>query len=366
MQIPPANQTADLGRYPSVRPRKSPFHCTLSGGFTLVELLVVIAIIGMLIGLLLPAVNSAREAGRRMQCQNNLKQLVLACHTFENESRVLPLLYSSSTQLGWITQILPYLELQSLSKQYNRGQPWFDASNAAAVSQRISTLECPSSPVPHIYTATDPGFAGQSASPLTTFTVASTDYFAICGASSTTTVKAPSTIPPGYFYVYPNAPSSTDLSGAFGPQSTTPTPYQLAKITDGTSNTVMISEMSGRPWLYLAGGRQVPVANFPSYVSASSEDVNTDMPLDYGWGAWAHNNNFSVGTWSSDGTMQGGPNAINCSNYRGVFSFHSAGAYGGFADGSVRLLASGMSPALFFALVTARAGDITPEEFSTY
>ena len=128
----------------------------------------------------------------------------------------------------------------------------------------------------------------------------------------------------------------------------------------------MISEMSGRPWLYLAGGRQVPVANFPSYVSASSEDVNTDMPLDYGWGAWAHNNNFSVGTWSSDGTMQGGPNAINCSNYRGVFSFHSAGAYGGFADGSVRLLASEMSPALFFALVTARAGDITPEEFSTY
>jgi type II secretory pathway pseudopilin PulG len=328
--------------------------------------LVVIAIIGTLIGLLLPAVNSAREAGRRMQCQNNLKQLVLACHTFENASGALPLLYSSSTQLGWIPQILPYLELQSLSKQYNFAQPWFDASNAAAVSQRVGTLECPSSPVRHVYTATDPGFAGESANPLTTFTVAGTDYFAICGASATTTAKAPSTIPAGYFYAYPNAPSSTDLSGAFGPQSATPKPYTLARITDGLSNTVMIGEMSGRPWLYLADGRQVPVANFPSYVGASSEDVTDDIPLDYGWGAWAHNNNFSVGTWSSDGTMQGGPNAVNCSNYRGVFSFHGAGAYGGFADGSVRLLAKDISPDLFFALVTARAGDVAPGEFSTY
>ena len=128
----------------------------------------------------------------------------------------------------------------------------------------------------------------------------------------------------------------------------------------------MISEMSGRPWLYLAGGRPVPVTNFPSYVAASSEDVADDMPLNYGSGAWAHNNNFSVGTWSSDGTMQGGPSAINCSNYRGVFSFHSAGAYGGFADGSVRLLANEMSPAVFFALVTARAGDVTAGEFNTY
>ena len=335
-------------------------------GFTLVELLVVIAIIGMLTGLLLPAVSSSREAARRTQCQNNLKQLVLACHTFENENGSLPLLYSSSTQLGWITQILPYLELQSLTKQYNRGQPWFDASNAAAVSQRVSTFECPSSPVCARLHGDRSRLRGRECKSVNDLHGCEHRLFCDLRRVVHDDREAPSTIPAGYFYVFPDAPSSTDLSGAFGPQSTTPTPYQLTKISDGTSNTIMISEMSGRPWLYLAGGRQVPLANFPSYVSASSEDVATDMPLDYGWGAWAHNNNFAVGTWSSDGTMQGGPSAINCSNYRGVFSFHSAGAYGGFADGSVRLLASDMSPALFFALVTARAGDVAPGEFSTY
>ena len=212
----------------------------------------------------------------------------------------------------------------------------------------------------------DPGFRGPGRSPLDDLHGGKHRLFCHLRRIDDDDREGSSTIPAGYFAVYPNAPSSTDLSGAFGPQSTAPRPYQLAKISDGLSNTVMISEMSGRPWLYLAGGRQIPAAAFPSYVSAGSEDVATDMPLDYGSGAWAHNNNFSVGTWSSDGTMQGGPNAINCSNYRGVFSFHSGGAYGGFADGSVRLLASEMSPALFFALVTARAGDVTPELFSTY
>ena len=79
------------------------------------------------------------------------------------------------------------------------------------------------------------------------------------------------------------------------------------------------------------------------------------MPLNYGWGGWAHNNNFSVGTWSDDGIMQGGSGTVNCSNYRGVFAFHTAGAYAAFADGSVHLLAREIMPEVFFAPVTRKA-----------
>ncbi len=327
-------------------------------GFTLVELLVVIAIIGTLAALLLPAIQAAREAARCAQCKNNLKQLGIACQAYASVHGGFPLLYSSSNQPGWVTEILPYFEEGNLLAQYDYSQPWFDAINAGAVTQRLPVLECPTSPVEHIYTATDPAFAGKSANPLTTFTTASIDYFAIAAASSATAPKAPSMIPAGYFHVYPNAPTTRDLSGAFGPQSKSPVLRRLGQITDGLSRTAMITEMSGRPWLYLAGGVKIPGVNFPSYVSGSSVDVMDNIPLDYGWGAWAHNNNFNVGTWSSDGTMQGGPIAINSSNYRGVYSFHSAGAYATFADGSVHLLSEEIDPVVFFALVTVRGDEV--------
>jgi prepilin-type N-terminal cleavage/methylation domain-containing protein len=329
-------------------------------GFTLVELLVVITIIGLLIALLLPAVQAAREAARRTQCQNNLKQLALACHTYETQNNGLPLLYASSNQLGWVTEVLPFFEQLNASKHYDITLPWFDAANAAVVSQRIEVLECPTSPVPHVYTATNTKFGGQSPNAMTTFTVASTDYFAISGASATTTLKSPSTIPAGYLYVYPTATPQIDLSGVFGAQSSTSACRKLAEVSDGLSQTMMLAEMSGRPWLYLASGQQVSGANFPSYVSASSADVPNSLALNYGWGAWAHNNNFAVGTWSTDGWLQGGTGAINCSNYRGIFSFHSGGAYVAFGDASVHFLGQEMSTAVYFALVTARAGEVVP------
>jgi prepilin-type N-terminal cleavage/methylation domain-containing protein len=344
-----------MGQFDEKRQLKSAI--PRSVGFTLVELLVVITIIAVLIALLLPAVQAAREAARQSQCQNNLKQLGLACHNYETNRGCLPLLYSSSSQLGWMTQVLPYIEQDNIYSQYNISLPWFDVGNAGVITKRIPSFECSSSPVDRIYTCTNSSFTGVSPGAQATFTVASTDYFAVSGASSATSVKAPSTIPAGYFYAYPSAPANADLSGIFGSQSSKSACRRLAEVSDGLSNTIMIAEMSGRPWLYLADRQRVMAAQFPSYVSAGSVYAADSIALNYGWGAWVHNNNFNVGTWSRDGKMQGGDSAINCSNYRGIFSFHPGGAGVAFGDGSVHIMATQMTPAVFFALVTARGGE---------
>ncbi|MDO5552819.1 MAG: DUF1559 domain-containing protein [Planctomycetia bacterium] len=86
----------------------------LNKGFTLVELLVVIAIIGILIALLLPAVQAAREAARRMQCTNNLKQLALGMHNYHDVVSTLPPVGFASNRIGWVVQLLPYIEQQNL------------------------------------------------------------------------------------------------------------------------------------------------------------------------------------------------------------------------------------------------------------
>ncbi len=105
-------------------------------GFTLVELLVVIAIIGILIALMLPAVQAAREAARRMQCSNKLKQLALACHNYENSNKCFPISISPWQETGprpcvycngkgWIVSILPFIEQGAL---YDRFKPGFQGS----------------------------------------------------------------------------------------------------------------------------------------------------------------------------------------------------------------------------------------------
>jgi prepilin-type N-terminal cleavage/methylation domain-containing protein len=122
--------------------------------FTLVELLVVIAIIGMLVALLLPAINSARESGRRVTCSNNIKQVGLAAINYQEDLGAFPFGErlakgqdpTSTTQFGpnWAILILPYLESHGLYNEFTLTKPISDQSNANARATRIPTLLCPS------------------------------------------------------------------------------------------------------------------------------------------------------------------------------------------------------------------------------
>lgn len=121
---------------------------TRSRGFTLVELLVVIAIIGVLVSLALSGVQSAREAARRVQCSNNLRQQALALQSFHTTFNRLPLGNDreNSRNFAWSTAILPQLEQTAIAEQYDRKVAWNDAArNAALAKTVIPTFRCPSS-----------------------------------------------------------------------------------------------------------------------------------------------------------------------------------------------------------------------------
>lgn len=148
--------------------RKS--HCLGRTAFTLVELLVVIAIIGILVALLLPAVQAARESARRLQCTNHLKQIGLALHNYHTAHQTFPpgsLAYDGDNRATnntgeavhqWTVFILPYAELSTLSDAYDwdvghRGPDWANITKPAVFSKRISLYQCPSD---------TPGVAGDS------------------------------------------------------------------------------------------------------------------------------------------------------------------------------------------------------------
>jgi prepilin-type N-terminal cleavage/methylation domain-containing protein len=180
--------------------------------FTLIELLVVIAIIAILIGLLLPAVQKVREAGARTQCENNLKQLALALHTYHSARGCLPP-GRDSANFSTHTHLLPYIEGDTVYRMINFAKPYNDPSNAAAMAVPIKTFICPSDPIQKV----PAGWAGNN-------------YRVNQGSGILWGL--PSTDPANSNYNFP-APN-----GPFYLNSTT----ALVEITDGTSNTAAWSE----------------------------------------------------------------------------------------------------------------------------
>jgi prepilin-type N-terminal cleavage/methylation domain-containing protein/prepilin-type processing-associated H-X9-DG protein len=315
------------------RPMESPIMVAArlrrSPAFTLIELLVVIAIIGILISLLLPAVQKIRAAAARMQCSNNLKQLGLAAQNYSNSyNNLLPpsMITNPNTTTGWGLFLLPYIEQEPLYAQYNQSATFFAVdpngvyNNQAVSNTRLSVFNCPSSPVtqPYTYTFNYPGY-GQ-----VTWQAAASDYSPVAGVSQTLA---------NYLGL-----TSASLQGALQPDAGT----SFQAIQDGTSTTILYAEIAGKNSLYRAG-------------------LNTGTTLSgyYGGeGGWADPTSGASMLYgsSTDGTVTPGLCGINCSNDYGLYSFHTGGANCVFCDGSVRFLSSGMSITALAYKVTC-AGD---------
>jgi prepilin-type N-terminal cleavage/methylation domain-containing protein len=222
-------------------------------GFTLVELLVVIAIIGVLVALLLPAVQSAREAARRGQCSNNLRQMGLAIHNYESANKTMPPGCNHGVFGTWITAILPYVEQANMANNYTFG-PAFEfrpnppggiryghTMNLPVTTKQLATFVCPSDTKSasasiisgitfHNYVANYGNTTRGRLSPVGTTSSGAPNNFGGGPFIEVIYRATPQDMSRGDFYSY------ITHDGTFKPF------VRMTEISDGTSNTLAISE----------------------------------------------------------------------------------------------------------------------------
>jgi len=324
----------------------------LRRAFTLVELLVVIAIIAILIAMLIPAVQRVRDSAGRTQCQNNLRQIALACHNFESRNKTLPPGGMSGPGLGygasWLAHILPYLEQTGLYSQYeftsgrgpNIGVSYRSSAsnfghqyNAALVKGKlIAVYTCPNT------TLSRWGLMGILPEPADVG-VLRPNYCGIAGADN-----HPSTV---------NYDSNTNIHNATGKRSfggclVSNKVIRLRHVSDGLSNTLLAAEQS----------------NSCIDVDGSKLDCRSDFG--HGFPMGPHQNNVNQRDWNIT-TIRYGVNvlkwnfkAIGAPIYpcnRPIQSVHIGGTNVALADGSVRLLEQGIDLTLLKSLANRDDGN---------
>ncbi|QDU59677.1 hypothetical protein Pan216_05090 [Planctomycetes bacterium Pan216] len=284
--------------------RRSPLRA-----FTLVELLVVIAIIGVLVSLLLPAVQSARESARRSLCSNHLKQLSLGLLNYEEKHGVFPPAQVFPSPLGsngewshcmgnWASLILPEIDQQGVYDMLD-----FEArrlttaqSNKDALQIRIPVFQCPTDPYDGLVTP----WSGNSET-----TGYIMHYFACAGDS--------------------DSDHRNNLTGVFRPNSST----RLADISDGSSKTTLLLETWARRH-----------ADHPT-----SGEMSRTWALD----------NWAYAEWTPNALQGQSNNTWACS------SFHPGGAHVALADGTVRFVNDNVDTTVFRNLATIQGGEIVSD-----
>jgi prepilin-type N-terminal cleavage/methylation domain-containing protein/prepilin-type processing-associated H-X9-DG protein len=311
-------------------------------GFTLLELLVVIAIIGVLVGLLLPAVQKVREAANRTSCQNNLKQIGLALHNYHDSFKQLPNNIrpsaTNTVRVRWVTFLLPYFEQDNVYARYRFDLNWSDPVNSPLTGLPLKIFTCPSTPEPE-------RFDYLPENPKTGI-VASGDYSGIYGVD-------PELLTLG-------------LVAEAGEGAISKTKkLKFADFKDGLSNTLHVTESAGKPNLWQVNQQigQAPTVR-----------VNGG-----GWSRPASEISWLRGS-TADGTVFPGSVAINATNGQqvtvypdpffgvdgtgAVYSFHPGGVNALFVDGSVHFITQSIDIRNFAALVTRAGGEILqPNDF---
>jgi prepilin-type N-terminal cleavage/methylation domain-containing protein len=323
----------------------------LRGGFTLIELLVVIAIIAVLISLLLPAVQQAREAARRTQCKNNMKQLGLALANYESTYRVYPPGYvsgvgtpdpqtgDSAPGWGWLAILLPHVDQANLQQALKWDLPCWHPSNSVVVKTSVPMFLCP--------TATNSGpTVGITDIDLNTLNgavFARANYVHNVGANDIWSS------PPNTDYTNP----ATGCNGVMFRNSS----VRPADITDGMSNTVFVGERAP----YLADAvwpGVVPGAKHFSYNQFASSGTG-------GPGINYDNAGSYVGA-NSGPSIYESPQIIHPPNWPGghtdqMYSQHTGGAHVMLGDGSVRFVSESIDLRLWQSVCSRAGGEVTGE-----
>jgi prepilin-type N-terminal cleavage/methylation domain-containing protein len=304
-------------------------------GFSLVELLVVIAVIGLLVAILLPAVQAARESARRTTCQKNLRQIGLALHNFESAQKRLPVgaKYMLGFGTSWLVDLLPFVEENGLYQQLNlrianAGYPTLSPDNGTAADGVIlSVLRCPSSPIPNTWKV------------MPNYRICLPSYVGIAGSINDAQFPELRTS----LCCTPAMDGQISAGGVLFPNRA----IKLSNVTDGTSRTLCVGEQSafaidnlarlrnidgGYPLGWMTGTNGVGTP--PSFVNGVPSSA-TPPPAPSAWNITTIRYAPNTSTFELPGVKDNprGPN-------NPLMSAHTGGVFGLRLDGSVHFIAN--------------------------